>query len=62
MRVEAGDKEWWCLPKPQEGNLADGQISVTRQPGAGRKRSLRVMASCQSLWGGTFQWGPGSKL
>lgn len=69
-RVEAGDKEWWCLPKPQEGNLADGPISVTRQPGAGRKRSLRVVASCQSLEspggrGGHFPvgtWGPGSKL
>lgn len=48
-RVEAGDKEWWCLPKPQEGDLADGQISVTRQPEAGIKRSLRVVASCQSL-------------
>lgn len=54
----------------QGGTLPNGQSSVTRQPGAGRRRPLGVIASCQRLEspggrGGHFPvgiWGPGSKL
>lgn len=54
----------------QGGTLANGQSSVTRQPGAGRRRPLGVMASCQRLEspGGRGDhcavgiWGPCSKL
>lgn len=57
-RVEAGDKEWWCLPKPQEGDLADGPI-CDQAAGGGQKE---VTAGRGFLPESGVPWGEGRPL